>query len=110
MSAATSPSFTLNRLIAEIIFIDPADMNRTVVELIDRDFDVEVLDWIDDEGPAVWILASTLTELDASGFFDRVKTIVEPLGGDVLEAGGTMASCRKARKSSVGPIVHVRPS
>jgi hypothetical protein len=65
---------------AEIIFSNSADMNPTIAELID--FDVEILeDWIDVCGPAVWILASTFTELDRSAFFDRVKTIVEPLGG-----------------------------
>jgi len=77
----------LNRMIAEIIFL-PADLNPAIAELIELDFDVEILDdWIDDDGPAVWMLASTSTELDDSAFFDRVKAIVEPLGGFVVEAG-----------------------
>jgi hypothetical protein len=42
---------TLNRMIAEIIFLDPADMNPTIAELIAHDFDFEFLDdWIDDDG------------------------------------------------------------
>ena len=88
MSTTTPPPFTLSRMIAEIIFLDPADMNPAIAGLIELDFDVEVLDdWIDDDGPAVWILASTLIELDDSAFFDWVKTVVEPLGGFVVEAG-----------------------
>jgi hypothetical protein len=67
---------------AEIIFLNPADMNPTIAELIELDFDVEVLDdWVDDEGPTIWILANAITELNQSAFFDRAKTIVEPLGG-----------------------------
>ena len=82
------PRAVLNRMTAEIIFLDPADMNPTIAGLIERDFDFEILeDWIDDCGPAVWILAIAITELDQSAFFARVKTIVEPLDGDVVEAG-----------------------
>jgi hypothetical protein len=82
----------LNRMAAEIIFLDPADMNPTIAELTELDFDIELLDdWIDDEGPAVWIRATILTELEAAAFFDWVKTIVKPLGGDVVEAGSSKA-------------------
>jgi hypothetical protein len=88
MSAATSPPLTLNRMSAEIIFSNSADVNPTIAELVELDFDVEILeDCIDDCGPAVWILASAITELNPAAFFDRVKTIVEPLGGWVVEAG-----------------------
>jgi hypothetical protein len=73
---------------AEIIFSNSADVNPTIAELVELDFDVEILeDWIDDCGPVVWILASAITELNPAAFFDRVKTIVEPLGGWVVEAG-----------------------
>ena len=96
MSATTSPKFPLSRVVAEIIFLDPADMNPAVAKLIELDFDVEVLDdWIDDDGPAVWILVSTLTELDDSAFFDWVKTVVEPLGGFVVEAGYAARPCNQ---------------
>ena len=78
----------LSRRVAEIIFLDPADVTESVAELIERDFEIEVLDdWIDDDGPAVWIKASAVTQLDVSAFFASVKAIVEPLGGDVVEAG-----------------------
>ena len=77
------------RATAEIIFLHPADARWEIPELIERDFDVEFLDdWIDDDGSAVWILAGAIiAELDESAFFDRVQAIVEPLGGDVVEAG-----------------------
>ena len=78
---------------AEIIFLNPADMNPAIAELIELDFDVEVLDdWIDDEGPAMWILAHAITELDDRAFFDHVQAIVEPLGGDVGAAGYATAT------------------
>ena len=78
----------LRKMVAEVIFLDPNDLNRGSAELIERDFDVEYLDdSIDDYGPAVWINARTLSELDDFSFLDWVQTIVEPLGGDVVEAG-----------------------
>lgn len=73
---------------AEIIFGNPADMHPTIAELVKRDFAVRFLeDWYDEYSAAVWILATASSELDQSAFFDSVKAIVEPLGGDVVEAG-----------------------
>jgi len=34
-----------------------------------------------------WVNARTLSELDHFRFLDWVQTIVEPVGGDVCEAG-----------------------
>ena len=51
-------------------------------------FEVRILDdWIDDDGSALWILATTLSGLNQSAFFHSVRAIAEPLGGDVVEAG-----------------------
>jgi hypothetical protein len=78
----------LRKMIAEVIFLNPNDLNRGSAELIERDFEVEFLeDWIDEYSGAVWIKAWTLSELDDFSFFDWVTTIVEPVGGDVVEAG-----------------------
>ena len=78
----------LRKMIAEVIFLNPNDLNRGSAELIERDFEVEFLeDWIDEYNGAVWIKAWTLSELDDFSFFDWVTTIVEPVGGDVVEAG-----------------------
>jgi len=78
----------LRKMLAQVMFLNPNDLNRGIAELIEHDFDVEYLDdWIDDYGPAVWVNAWTLSRLDDSSFFVWVKTIVEPIGGDVCEAG-----------------------
>ena len=78
----------LRKMVAEVIFLNPNDLNRGTAELIEHDFDVEYLDdYIDDYSPAVWVNARTLSELDDFSFLDWVQTIVEPLGGDVVEAG-----------------------
>ena len=72
---------------AEVLFLDPRDVEPTEARLRELGFDIERLDWTDPYGPTVWINASTRTELDQSGFLDHVQSIVEPLGGDVVEAG-----------------------
>jgi hypothetical protein len=77
----------LRKMVAEVIFLNPHDLHRGTAELIEHDFEVEYLDWIDDYGPAVWVNAWTLSELDDFSFFDWVQTIIEPVGGDVVEAG-----------------------
>lgn len=75
----------LRQMLAQVIFIDPNDLNRGTAELMERDFDVEYLDdWIDDNGPAVWVNARTLSDLDECNFLHWVQAIVRPLGGDVM--------------------------
>ena len=65
----------LKQMMAEIIFRNPGDMNPAIADLIGFDFEVRVLDdWIDDDGPAVWIVATTLSGLSQSAFYS-----VEPL-------------------------------
>jgi len=51
----------LNRMRAEICFCNRDDMNVAASELIELDFAVRELDWIDDESSAVWIVADALT-------------------------------------------------
>jgi hypothetical protein len=83
----------LRKMVAEIIFLNPNDMNPAIAELTELDFDVEFLvDWIDDESSAVWIKACVLSELDPSGFFHWIMSVVEPLGGDVVEVGLSSAA------------------
>ena len=77
----------LNRMRAEICFCNRDDMNAAASELIELDFAVRELDWIDDESSAVWIVADALTALDPSSFFDRVSIVVDPFDGFVVEAG-----------------------
>ena len=76
------------RATCEVIFLRPADLSSAIPELETLDFDVEILDdWVDDHGPAQWALVSARTELDLLAFFDLMKTVVEPLGGDAIEVG-----------------------
>jgi len=72
---------------AEVILLDPNDVSSGKTALNLRGFKVEVLDWIDDDGPAFWIKARISTELDELSFFRWVKNIVSPSHGDVVEAG-----------------------
>jgi hypothetical protein len=77
----------LQRMEAEILFLDPDDVNLGSATLIEQGFEVEVLDWIDDSSPTVWINATITTELDQYDFFLWVYNIAWRLGGDVVEAG-----------------------
>jgi hypothetical protein len=82
----------LNLMDAEILFPNPADVNPAIAELIKRDFSVEIRkDKIDEGGPTVFIRATVFTEHDDSTFHSWVQAIVEPLGGDVWEAGHAYA-------------------
>ena len=77
----------LQHMEAEILFLDPNDVGPGTAALIEHGFEVEPLDWIDDFAPTSWIIAMNDTELDQNDFFDWVRTIVGPHGGDVMEAG-----------------------
>ena len=78
----------LRKMLAQVMFANPNDLNRGSAELIERGFDVEYLEeFIDDYTPAVWVEVRTISELDDHSFFDWVETIVVPVGGEVLEAG-----------------------
>ena len=74
---------------AEVLFLDPNDVGPGSAALVEHGFNVEVLDWVDPYGPTVWIKAQVTSELDEHRFFDWVASIVEPLHGDVVEAGLT---------------------
>ena len=86
----------LNRMRAEICFLNRDDMNAVSSELIKLDFEVRELDWTDDMTSAVWIWAYALTALDQDGFLDWVWDVVDPLGGYVVEAG-LLANYRRRR-------------
>ena len=77
----------LNRMRAEICFLNRNNMNAASSELIELDFEVRELDWTDDESSAVWIWAYTLTALDPTSFLDWVSNVVDPFDGYVVEAG-----------------------
>jgi hypothetical protein len=73
---------------ADILFLNPDDVNRALDALAEREFDIEILpDAIDDCGPTVFIQATIVSTLDDDGFRCLVDGIVEPYGGDVWEWG-----------------------
>jgi hypothetical protein len=88
VAAASDEVITmLKRMSAEILFPDPNGINDFVAELIEHDFEVELLDFIDECGPTIWLHASIITDIEEDDFLDWVQRLVDPLGGDVYEAG-----------------------
>ena len=78
----------LQRMSAEIIFMNTDDPAPVIQKLLEIGYNFEVLRWDLDNGakPDTTITVSTITELDAFAFFDHVQAIVGPLGGDVIAA------------------------
>ena len=78
----------LQRMSAEIIFINTDDPGPVIQKLLEIGYDFEVLRWDSDDGtkPDTTITVSSFTELDACAFFFHVREIVGPLGGDVIAA------------------------
>jgi hypothetical protein len=79
----------LQTMEGELLFFDASDVNAGLAELIDLDVAAEVLpDRFDPCGTsATWVSFLTITDLDEGCFFDWLQAIVQPLGGEVLEAG-----------------------
>lgn len=75
------------QMVAEIIFLEPDDVNPAVSELAELGFDCEVLHWDDPLSEATWILARIDSELDVDGVFGWAKSIIGGIGGDLVEAG-----------------------
>ena len=78
----------LQRMSAEIIFINTDDPGPVIQKLLEIDYDFEVLkwDWHDGTKPNTTITVRATTELDAFAFFDHVQAVVRPLGGEVIGA------------------------
>ena len=78
----------LQRMSAEIIFMNTDDPGPVIQKLLEIGYNFEVLRWDLDDGakPDTTITVSTITDLDAFAFFDHVQAIVGPLGGDVIAA------------------------
>ena len=78
----------LQRMSAEIIFLNTDDPGPVIQKLLEIDYDFEVLkwDWHDGTKPDTTVTVKAITELDAFAFFDHVQAIVGPLGGDVIAA------------------------
>jgi hypothetical protein len=77
----------ISTMAAEIMFPEPAAVNPAIAALIEHDFEVAILDPIDDDDRAIWLLAWTTTELNRDRFCDFIWGFAESFGGDVVEAG-----------------------
>jgi hypothetical protein len=91
---------------AEIFTEDPEP-------LIGLGYELEVIDWLDDDGTT--IVATTLTELEEIAFFHHVAAIVGPLEGTVLEAGlnleaGVDSKARSGKTLPRAPVLRLRSS
>ena len=78
----------LQRMSAEINFMETDDPGPVIQKLIEIGYNFEVLRCDRDNGakPDTMITVSTRTKLDAFAFFDHVQAVVGPLGGDVIAA------------------------
>ena len=78
----------LQRMSAEINFMETDDSGPVIQKLLQIGYNFEVLRWDWNKGakPDTTITVSTFTELDAFAFCDHVQAIVGPLGGDVIAA------------------------
>jgi hypothetical protein len=72
---------------AEILFLDPGDVSSGSTTLTELGFKIEVLNYVDEYGPTVWIKAGIASDLSQDEFLAWVSSIVEPLRGEVAEAG-----------------------
>ena len=71
---------------AEVLFLNPDNVNAGIAALEQHGFTTEILTWIDPFGPTIWVHAFISTD-DEAGLLDLVQGIVGRLGGDVVEAG-----------------------
>ena len=78
----------LQRMSAEINFMETDDPGPVIQKLLEIGYNFEVLRWDWDEFTKLvtTITVSTFTELDAFDFFFHVQDIVGPLGGTVIAA------------------------
>jgi hypothetical protein len=73
------------RMDAEIV-MDAARLKPMIAKL-ERDFELEIIHWPDDE--AVTIVATTFTTLSETAFFRQVQSLIKAIDPDafVMEAG-----------------------
>ena len=75
---------TMHRMVTEVNFLDPDDVNTGIAVLTALGFDVEVLpERIDPCGPTVWVKATLATELDEIDFLEWASDLTERFGGHI---------------------------
>jgi hypothetical protein len=58
---------------AEVLFLDPNDVNQGIAALAQHGFEVKILDWIDPYGPTIWVHAFINTN-DEAGLLVGCRT------------------------------------
>jgi hypothetical protein len=105
---------------ADIVFTSeychPSEPNPGIAVLIKYGFDVEIdsteywdaaPDWIGDWTRKVFVRARIAREIDETTsdpqleFFDWMSSVVEPLGGDLLEAGFADLHARRRQTNAI---------
>jgi hypothetical protein len=72
----------LQRMQADILFLDRNDLDPGIAALVEHGFDVENFDdRIHECGPEIFIRARITTEIDEVHLVDWVQSVVEPHGG-----------------------------
>lgn len=77
----------LQKMAAEILFLNPSDVSPAAAALVELGFEIEHLDWVNSYGPTKWFVAQINTELDENDFIDWMRNLVGPFHGDVVMAG-----------------------
>jgi hypothetical protein len=91
---------TTQRMLAEVLFLDPNDVPTASAELNKLGFDVDVLDLVDPYGPTVWIEVTGPSELGQAQFHRWMCRTAERFGGDVVEAGPASLGPSAARRAA----------
>jgi hypothetical protein len=83
-----------HRMEAEFMFMDgPKTANPAAAALAALGYEVEVMDWKDDDEngelitPTVWLIAGCMSELDNHEFFHQMSDLATGLDGEILQAG-----------------------
>jgi hypothetical protein len=74
---------------ADVLFLDPNDLNPGTAALLEAGFDVveNLVDWIDEAGPTVFVRVGITSAIGEDDLLHWLQEVVEPFGGDVIEAG-----------------------
>jgi hypothetical protein len=78
---------------AELMMDNPETADAAVAELVKQGWEVEVMDWNDedDDGelitPTTWLIVSGMSELSDDEFFEEMNALALRLGGDIVQGG-----------------------
>ena len=78
----------LQRMQGDILFLDPDDLNSGIEVLVEHGFEIEYLTTGSmNAAQRSLSVSGSPPEVDEGHFLGWLQSIVEPLGGDTIEAG-----------------------